>query len=256
MSMLETLRRVGCRWARHGLDLLYPPRCVFCRRELGDEHAPASGLRGANVCEPCGRALVADQPRCPTCGAPGASAGCGRCRGRSLDWDGIAVLGPYADELRAAVLRAKRPSGDVVSTALADLLVRRHRDLLATWRIDVVVPVPMHWLRRSLRGTSAAEELARGVAAGLGLPCRPWLRRARATPMQNELPVEARRGNVREAFRASRRLEGRRVLLVDDVATTGATLGACRGAARAVGAAAVYAAVAARAERLDSPAAD
>jgi predicted amidophosphoribosyltransferase len=51
-------------------------------------------------------------------------------------------------------------------------------------------------------------------------------------------------------------LEGRRVLLVDDVATTGATLGACRGAARAVGAAAVYAAVAARAERLDSPAAD
>jgi predicted amidophosphoribosyltransferase len=69
--------------------------------------------------------------------------------------------------------------------------------------------------------------------------------------MQNELPPEERRGNVAGAFRASRAVAGRRLLLVDDVATTGSTLAACRNAAVSAGAAAVYAAVVARAERAE-----
>jgi predicted amidophosphoribosyltransferase len=163
----------------------------------------------------------------------------------------LVVLGPYADDLRTCVLRAKRPAGDIVSAGLAALLVRGHRDRFSAWRIDVVVPVPMHWTRRALRGTSAAEELARGVARGLGLPSRRLLRRWQATRMQNELPVGERRGNVRGAFRASARVAGLRLLLVDDVTTTGATLAACRQAAISAGAAAVYAAVVARADRGD-----
>jgi len=78
---------------------------------------------------------------------------------------------------------------------------------------------------------------------------RRLLRRRRATPMQNELPFEDRRGNVRAAFSATRRVAGLRVLLVDDVATTGATLAECRGTLVEAGAAAVYAAVIARADR-------
>jgi predicted amidophosphoribosyltransferase len=135
-----------------------------------------------------------------------------------------------------------------VAAALASLLVRRHRETFRTWAVDAVVPVPMHWLRRSVRGTSAADELARGIAAGLGLPYRRWVVRHRATRMQNELPPAERRGNVAGAFRASRRVCGRRLLLVDDVSTTGSTLSACRQAAVSAGAAAVYAAVVARAE--------
>ena len=159
------------------------------------------------------------------------------------------VLGGYGDELRTAVLRAKRPGAETVAAALGRLLVRRHRDVLAAWGCDVVVPVPMHWTRRMMRGTSAAEEIARQVAADLGLPCRRLLARVRATRMQNELPFEERPGNVRGAFRARRGTAGRRILLVDDVVTTGGTLAECRRALAAAGAAAVHAAAAARAER-------
>lgn len=251
MAWLEAVRR----WAGHGLDLLYPPRCLLCGADLeGAEPGGAPSSRAAAfapVCAACRSRLAHDRPRCTVCAAPvpagGDSAGCPRCRRRDLD--AIAVVGGYEGMLRERVLEAKRPAGRVVAGGLARLLVDRHRDRILAWGVDLVVPVPMHWLRRSLRGMSAADELARGVAAGLGLPWAAALRRQRATRMQNELPWEERRGNVHGAFSARRVVAGRRLLLVDDVTTTGATLAACRAAATAVGAAAVYAAVVARADR-------
>jgi predicted amidophosphoribosyltransferase len=146
------------------------------------------------------------------------------------------------------VLRAKRPAGDAVALALGGLIAERCRTDVAAANSDVVAPVPMHWLRRSLRGTSAADRLAAGVAAGLEIPLvRPLVRR-RATRMQNELPVGRRPGNVEGAFRCRRRLDGLRVLLVDDVMTTGATLAACARALAAAGAVQVDVAVAASAD--------
>ena len=114
----------------------------------------------------------------------------------------------------------------------------------------------MHWLRRSVRGTSAADEIARSLAARLRLPCRPLLQRWRATAMQNELPFEERRGNVRAAFRAGRGARGARVLVVDDVVTTGGTLAECRRVLGAAGATAVFATAVARAERSEDGGAD
>lgn len=249
MAWWARLRAAAGRWADVGLDMLFPPRCALCG---GDPPAAHGGTRDVAVCETCATALERDGPRCTVCGAGAVVSGCGACRGRRRGWDGIVLLGSYADELRTAVLRAKRPAGERVAAALAALLVRRHRATLVGWGPDVVVPVPMHWLRRATRGTSAADELARGVAAGLGRPCRRLLRRTRATPMQNTLPVAERRGNVRDAIEARGRIAGLRILLVDDVTTTGSTLRACAEAAVHAGAAAVYAAAVARADGGDA----
>jgi ComF family protein len=227
------------------IDLLCPPRCVFCG---ADEVDARRG--GAPSCDACARALSRDGPRCPSCGVPLPGGGaCGGCRGRCPDWDGLAVLAAYGEEVREAVLRAKRPAGESVAAGLAALLVRKHERMFAGWGIDVVVPVPMHWLRRTARGTSSADVLARRVAAVLHLPCRRVLRRCRPTRMQNELPFDERAANVRGVFRAIRPAGGRRVLLIDDVTTTGATLAECRRALVEAGAAAVYAGVVARADR-------
>jgi predicted amidophosphoribosyltransferase len=146
------------------------------------------------------------------------------------------------------VLRAKRPSGEDVACALASLLVRKHRATLETWGIDHVVPVPMHWLRRSLRGTSAADEMAGRIATLLHRPWSRALARAKATRMQNSLPPADRAANVRGAFACRRSVAGARILLVDDVMTTGATVSDCCRALREAGAAGIDVAVVAHAD--------
>jgi ComF family protein len=234
------------------LDLLFPPRCAFCQADTGGrEREPAEG-RPAAFCAVCFHELTADGGRCLQCGG---RHGRGQpCRGgrQAADWDGLAVLGGYGDRLREAVLRCKRPPGEFLARGLADALIAVHGTTFRAWGIDRVVPVPMHWCRRALRGTSAADEIAQAVAAGLHVWCERSLRRRHATRMQNELPVGERRANVQDAFALRRSVRGRRVLLVDDVCTTGATLAACRRLLSAGGAAAVYAAVVARAEPASS----
>jgi len=219
------------------LDFLCPPRCVFCRAEPASGHPP--------ICRRCAATMSAGGPRCPACGRP--AHGDTRCR-RRFPAGGLVVLADYADEARTAILEAKRPAGEPVAAGLGRLLVEKHRAILDEWRLHAVVPVPMHWLRRMSRGTSAADTIATAVARGLGLPRRRLLRRRRATRRQNELVVGERPANVRGAFAARGRPAGLRILLVDDVSTTGATLAECGRVLVEAGAAAVYAAVIARAD--------
>jgi len=155
-------------------------------------------------------------------------------------------LGPYAGPLGRAV-RALKYRG---ATRLAAWLGERLAGEVAGagWRPTVVCAVPLHPSRRRRRGFDQALLLARRAAAALQVPCRPLLARTRATRSQARLPREERLRNVRGAFRSDP-APGARVLLVDDVLTTGATASACRAALLAAGATQVRIAVVARSER-------
>jgi ComF family protein len=158
-------------------------------------------------------------------------------------------LGPYEGQLRDAVLRMKALAGEGLADLLGRTFAECRGDTLRTARADFVTPVPLHWWRRWTRGYNQSEAVARELAVGLGAEFVPdLLRRVRWTPQQVQPTREARRENVRGAFRVHKgaRIAGKTVLLVDDVMTTGSTLGEAARTLVAGGAGRVVVAVLAR----------
>lgn len=233
-------------WLRSGLDFIYPPSCSCCRRTTAE--------RGS-VCGDCRAALLDERGDvCERCCAPvgphlTTSEGCIHCRSDSFAFARVFALGAYTGRLRGACLQAKHdPTGRVVR-GLAELLIDRWGAALQADRSDVVVPVPAHWTTRALRSAAPAEAAAQRLARFLSLPCDLHiLRKAQRTRPQSSLSPTLRRENLRQAFRMVRgvRLDGVRVLLVDDVLTTGTTAHRCAQVLRQAGAAVVTVAVLAR----------
>lgn len=172
----------------------------------------------------------------------GPLALCSACRIEVLelspepDAAGIAAPFAYGGPLARAVQSLKFGGALALAGPLGRLLAVQPR-VDVGW--DLLVPVPLHWRRRFARGFDQAEELARALARARGelgrsspRPCLRMLRRVRATRPQTDLDARERADNVAEAFAVRARehssFVGRRVLLVDDVTTTGATLQACR----------------------------
>ena len=136
---------------------------------------------------------------------------------------------------------------------LGDLLAERVLEHLRALRLEAVVPIPMHWSRRMWRGANSPETICERLAARLGLPMAPHvLVRCRRTAPQANLSPHKRLRNLRGAFRASGHadLPGARLLLVDDIMTTGATLNEAAKTLRRAGASFIAVAVVARAEGL------
>ncbi len=228
-------------------QLVLPLHCVAC-----EAPAPAEGRYP--LCAACA-ARLADlmaAGACPRCGR-GAGPhtfdmdGCSLCRDKRLPHDGAVRVGPYADPLKRLILAYKYGRRAELGPTLGMLLAQRVA--LAVWadQVDLVVPVPLHWTRRAGRGFNQAALLAREAGRAVGVPAaRSGLLRVRPTPHQTRLPPSRRRANVRGAFavRSGKGvLEGRQILLVDDVMTSGATVGECARTLRKAGAAAVYVAV-------------
>lgn len=238
------------RWLRVGLDVVYPPVCASCESAIENS---ADGL----LCETCRPALAAATPGCPHCGASAlpadGSSECPQCRHLRLHFDRVVRLGTYHGALRTAVLRIKRPDERALAAALGELLARLGSSRLAALEPDVVVPVPMHWTRLAWRGANSPDVIAGRLAGQLGVPMRSnLLFRRRRTAPQASLPPSRRKANVRGAFRAAKHpdLPGARVLLVDDIMTTGATVNEAAKTLCKAGASFVGVAVLARAEGL------
>ncbi|MGE0606228.1 MAG: ComF family protein [Pirellulales bacterium] len=233
------------------MNLLFPPVCAYCEQDAG--LADDSWL----LCPPCRVLLAAGEGvPCRRCGALVAESnpvddGCIHCRDQRLRFVEGAALGAYAGDLRKAVLRMKGSTCEPLAAAVAGLLCQAQNSRMQGWQAEVVVPVPMHWTRRMARGTNSPDIVAEVLAASLGLPFeRRMLRRRKNTVPQGDLPPGQRLANLRDAFRVRRGYNVRdaKVLIVDDILTTGATCNEATRMLLAAGAASVFVAVVARAE--------
>ncbi len=251
----ERVRGWGQLCGRLGLRLLFPPRCASCDLDLED--APGDLL----LCDDCQQMLGPPSWRfCRRCGAaaiPGElpAATCPRCEGQRLHFDAVLSLGHYHGGLRPAVLKMKHRQGETLAVALAELLVRRRRAVLEAFRPHLVLPVPMHWWRRLGRGFNSPDVLAQVLARALRVPWSPELLvRRRNTLPQMRLAPKMRFQNLRGALRlrADDAIAGRRILLVDDILTTGATCSEAARVLKQADAAWVGVAVLARAEGTDT----
>lgn len=229
------------------VSLLYPPICTLCG---GKTRA------GEYLCEQCeAKAMRIVAPFCQQCSEPfdGAIATvftCANCAHRTIYFD--------------AAVAAYRGRG-IVRQIIHDFKYGRQihlRHLVARWlyaafdderlrgrEFDMIVPVPLHPARQRERGFNQANLLAELLTAQISIPSKPVLKRVRYTTTQTALDRAERMENLHNAFRLRRNanVRGLRVLLIDDVLTTGSTLSECARILKRSGAISVHAATAARA---------
>ncbi len=225
-----------------GTDLIYPPNCPYCRTTSG---IPCACVRELG--------LLRASPACPRCAAStgphlAANGRCGLCRTERWRTAAVARAGPYTGPLRSAVRRLKFEADNAFEEPVIDWMTEAVD--AAPWRslIDVVVPVPAHWLSPWVERPVLARTLGRGVARHVRRPCRAWVRRNRWDPRQTELNYAQRRNNVIGSFVIHHRaaVAGLNVLVVDDVMTSGTTMNEVARVLMDAGARRVFAVVVAR----------
>lgn len=233
------------------LDVLFPPLCHLCK-----EPVPEAGP--LHLCESClGAMTPIDSPLCPVCGVPHGTEGgidhlCGSCLLARPPLDGARGALLYEGPIRELIHRHKYGRKVHLRRPLALLAIGQLTPFVSSVAPDVMVPVPLHRSRLRERGFNQAVLMGAVLAREWRLPLlRDTLRRVRPTVAQVTLSASERHSNVRGAFAVAspERIAGRRVLLLDDVSTTGSTLAECARVLKGAGAAAVFAATVALAPR-------
>ncbi len=229
------------------ISLFYPANCELCGEPVAGD---------AYLCDTCSeKATRIIAPFCEKCSEPfaGAISGeftCANCAHRALDFDCAVSAYRSRGIIRVVMLRFKyggelqlrHPVGRWLLEAMNDSRLRQRS-------FDWIVPVPLHPARLRERGFNQAELLAKILGAKTAVPVLPALERTRYTTTQTAFDRIERMENLRDAFRLRRNFAVRdcRVLLVDDVLTTGSTLSECARVLREAGVASVHAVTAARA---------
>ena len=244
MTVGSLANRLLGRAGRAALDAVLPPQCLVC--------SSVTDAQGT-LCAACWAKITwLGAPLCARCGAPfefdphpaggGSDLICGACLRDPPVFARARAVFRYDDSGRGLILAFKHGDRLHGAPAFARWLARAGAELLDS--ADIVAPVPLHWTRLAWRRYNQAAILANAMSRLARRRCIPdLLQRTRRTPQQGEMGPAERRRNVRRAFAVAPRhadeIAGKRVVLVDDVLTTGATAEECAQALLAKGAAAI-----------------
>ena len=229
------------------ISLLYPPTCTICR-----EHVRA----GEYLCNGCeAKILRIVPPFCETCSEPfegsiNTAFSCANCAHRTIHFE-AAVAAYRGRGIVREVIHEFKYRGQIHLRYLVARWLRAALDdeRLRDQQFDIIVPVPLHPARQRERGFNQAGLLADLLSAQSSISCSRLLKRVRYTTTQTALDRSERMENLHNAFRLRKNADvrGLRVLLIDDVLTTGSTLSECARVLKRAGAKSVHAATAARA---------
>lgn len=245
-AVIRNVRRVAGRIVGPFVDLVLPPVCALC----GEYHQPSDSLDldsdSIRLCNDCVGSFLKDtRDACRRCGrpvgphSPDTTSGCVVCRPKRQRYKEVIRLGTYDDALRTACIRSKNRGSEPLAAALGDLLFCEQRERLQAINADIIVPVPQHWLHWFTRPHHSALTVADRLSKHLRVPLKDGLvRKVRHTADQSSLSRALRLKNLHRAFRVGpfRRVAGKRILVVDDILTTGSTANEMSRALRAAGA--------------------
>jgi ComF family protein len=255
------------RSAQSALDFLLPIRCLACHDWDRKQFFEPTLGRMLPFCRACQSRLVPDIPRfCDRCGASAGlfsriEKGCPHCRNRVLKFDRVICLAMYEGALREFMLRSKWSRSPSPMQCLALLLWKHRREAILEFAPDCILPVPQHWTQRCVRHFNSAWMIAETISLemkrdGLNIPCYPHiLRRNRIVKLQKRSSLRQRFENQNDSFElcASEQIHQKRILIVDDVLTTGATCSEAASILKTEGAAACAVLIAARVLSHSSP---
>ena len=235
---MQSLGKTTRNWLEAGLGFLYPPVCQFCKTNR------ATAQEGY-VCSDCWTQVrFIRAPFCDRCGLPFNGAitttfVCTNCQYLKLYFSFARSAVVAKTLVLEAIHRYKYSHALWFENFLADLLIREAASALRGQGWDFIVPVPLHPLKRREREFNQAELLANRLGTATNIPVNTQLiQRTSATLTQTRLTREQRATNMKDAFivRKNARLAGQKIVILDDVFTTGATTNACAKALRAAGA--------------------
>lgn len=249
MSLIEQAGRFASGTFWSALHLLYPPVCPLCNASLEGESASAHRF----ICTLCIDSVEKiEGPVCWFCGDPLDSTDidlCERCAFEPVPYEQARSVGIYDGSLARAIQLLKYERERALARTLAPLLAESLSKL--DWELDAITFVPLHSRSQRLRGFNQSELLARALGKLTEHPVIPTLRKTLATRPQMELTGSERRENLSGAFKALRQEFRGKLLLIDDVFTTGTTVSECSGALRNAGVEGVYVLTLARAPLTD-----
>lgn len=226
------------------LDLFYPRFCLHCNRSLNH-------VQELYICGSCKQHIsYVGDAHCSRCGAilgpyatSAAQEGCGLCKKKDFSFNGITFIAYYEGVMRTLIHKFKYARQKFLFRMLNDMIMMQGKLEKIVSNVDIIVPVPLYWLKKMQRGFNQSELLSVGIQRRFSKPLSTNnLCRIKSTLSQTQLSKGQRQMNVRNAFfvKDPALFKGKKILLVDDVLTTGVTASECSKKLKEAGAESVH----------------